>query len=154
SPTLAELALLRSDVGKRGRGPAREAAGHLSPPGAARPRRDEPVARACVPDDLGLNRCLNDGVRSAHPFSPVSFPMRYEMHSAHESVAATSSATKRERLLIAAHRGEGVDSSGDQLSALIDVAKALSGAGIQYAVIGGIAVGIHSQVPRATQDID
>jgi hypothetical protein len=76
------------------------------------------------------------------------------MRSAHESVTATSSATKRERILIAAHRGEGMDSPGDQLTALLDAANALSRASIPYALIGGIAVGIHSQVPRATQDID
>jgi len=57
-------------------------------------------------------------------------------------------------MLIAAHRGEHVDPPGDQLSALLDVARALSQAEIPYALIGGIAVGIHSQVPRATQDVD
>lgn len=73
---------------------------------------------------------------------------------AHETVMAIASATKRERSLIAAHRGVGVDSLGDQLTVLVDAADAFSRAAIPCAVIGGIAVGIHSGVPRATQAID
>jgi predicted nucleotidyltransferase len=76
------------------------------------------------------------------------------MGSAHEIVAASAAATARARLLIAAGRGEAMDGSSDQLGALVDVAKALADAGIAYAVIGGIAVDIHAQVPRATQDVD
>lgn len=76
------------------------------------------------------------------------------MRSAHDAVAATAAATKRDRLLIAARRGDGMDVPEDQLRSLLDVAGALSDAGIPYALIGGIAVSIHSEVPRATQDID
>src|SRR6266487_4120738 len=76
------------------------------------------------------------------------------MRSAHEQVAATARATARERLLIAARRGGAMEGSGDQLASLLDAARALSDAGIAHALIGGIAVGIHSEVPRATQDID
>lgn len=36
----------------------------------------------------------------------------------------------------------------------MDVARTLADAGIAYAVVGGIAVGIHSAAPRATADID
>src|SRR5687767_1242400 len=43
---------------------------------------------------------------------------------------------------------------GDQLAALLDLARALSGAGIPYALIGAIAVGIHTDFPRATNDVD
>jgi len=42
----------------------------------------------------------------------------------------------------------------DKLSALIDVVQALEEAGVAYALIGGVAVGIHSGLPRATLDID
>jgi predicted nucleotidyltransferase len=76
------------------------------------------------------------------------------MRSAHEHVAATARATARERLLIAARGGRAMDGAGDQLSSLVDASRALSAAGITHALIGGIAVGIHSEVPRATQDID
>lgn len=67
---------------------------------------------------------------------------------------ATARATARDRLLIAAKRGEEMDGSSDQLGALADAAGALAGAGIPYALIDGIAVGIHVDVPRATQDVD
>jgi predicted nucleotidyltransferase len=40
------------------------------------------------------------------------------------------------------------------LAALIDTARALDAAGVRYALIGGLAVGIHAAVPRATVDID
>lgn len=62
-------------------------------------------------------------------------------------------ATRRERLLIAALEGRNVE-PGDQLTALIDTARALRTAAFPFALIGGIAVGIRSGVPRATDDID
>lgn len=43
---------------------------------------------------------------------------------------------------------------GNQLTALLDVVRSLDAARIPYALIGGIAVGIHAGVPRATVDID
>ncbi|MGH2772118.1 MAG: nucleotidyl transferase AbiEii/AbiGii toxin family protein [Actinomycetota bacterium] len=43
---------------------------------------------------------------------------------------------------------------GDQLSAIVDTARALQSAAIPFALIGGIAVGIRSGVPRATDDVD
>jgi len=42
----------------------------------------------------------------------------------------------------------------DKLAALIDTVRALEEAGVPYALIGGLAVGIHAAVPRATVDID
>jgi predicted nucleotidyltransferase len=42
----------------------------------------------------------------------------------------------------------------DKLGALIDTARALESAGVRYALIGGLAVGIHANVPRATVDVD
>lgn len=42
----------------------------------------------------------------------------------------------------------------DQLAALIDTARALEAAGVRYALIGGLAVGIHAGIPRATVDVD
>jgi len=43
---------------------------------------------------------------------------------------------------------------GDQLAALVGAAHAFASADISYALIGGIAVGVHAEVPRATIDVD
>ena len=43
---------------------------------------------------------------------------------------------------------------GDQLAALLDATRALGGAGIAHALIGGLAVGVRAGVPRATIDVD
>ncbi len=62
----------------------------------------------------------------------------------------------RERLLIAARSGGGqamVDGA-DKVSALVDCVRALDAAAVPYALIGGVAVGLHSRVPRATLDTD
>jgi hypothetical protein len=60
----------------------------------------------------------------------------------------------RERLLIASSRGMPMDGSPDKVAALADVVQALDRVGATYAVVGGVAVGIRSGVPRATIDID
>lgn len=75
------------------------------------------------------------------------------MRNAHEIVSAIARATARDRVLIASAGGESME-PGDQLAALVDVARALDAAGIPYALIGGIAVGIQSGAPRATEDVD
>ncbi len=41
----------------------------------------------------------------------------------------------------------------DKLAALIDTARALEAAGVRYALVGGLAVGIHTGLPRATIDV-
>lgn len=69
-------------------------------------------------------------------------------------VGKIAAATARDRALIAAKRGDVMTEPGDQTLALRDATAALDAANIGYAVIGGIAVGIHSEVPRATQDVD
>ncbi len=74
-----------------------------------------------------------------------------------ESVLATiARITKREQRLIASYWGEGVsmEAEGEQLIALVDTARALDAASIAYALIGGLAVGVHSRTPRATLDVD
>lgn len=43
---------------------------------------------------------------------------------------------------------------GDQLTALLDLTRTLTNASIPYALIGAIAVGIHTDFPRATNDVD
>lgn len=69
-------------------------------------------------------------------------------------VSATLS--ERERLLISAAGGYGHDMAvqPDKLGALRATALALSDARVPFALIGGLAVGIRSGVPRATLDID
>lgn len=47
-----------------------------------------------------------------------------------------------------------MESAPDKLAALLDVARVLEAAGVRFALIGGVAVGIHSGVPRATIDTD
>lgn len=47
-----------------------------------------------------------------------------------------------------------MEPSGAQLAALIDAVQALSTTEAAFALIGGIAVGVHSGTPRATMDVD
>lgn len=42
----------------------------------------------------------------------------------------------------------------DKLAALLDTARALEAARVPHALIGGLAVGIHTAIPRATIDVD
>jgi hypothetical protein len=69
---------------------------------------------------------------------------------------AIAAITARDRVLIAAHRrgGEDMASAPDKVAALLDATRALTAMGVPYALIGGVAVGIHSRVPRATMDVD
>jgi hypothetical protein len=62
----------------------------------------------------------------------------------------------RERRLISSYRGRerNVQPEPDKLAALLDTVHALEAAAVPYALIGGLAVGIHAAVPRATMDID
>jgi hypothetical protein len=64
-------------------------------------------------------------------------------------------ATERDLRLIAASRGEtDMLDSPDKIAALADVCRILEAARAGHAVIGGVAVGIRSGVPRATLDTD
>src|SRR5689334_262541 len=63
------------------------------------------------------------------------------------------STTARDLQLIAASRGEAETAeSADKIGALRDASRALQSVGAAHAVIGGVAVGIRSGVPRATLD--
>lgn len=75
------------------------------------------------------------------------------MRVAQQTLESIARLTKRERLLINLFRGQTVQ-QGDQVVALIDTARTLRTAGLRFALIGGIAVGLRSGVPRATDDID
>jgi len=73
-----------------------------------------------------------------------------------EELYAIAAATARDRLLIGALRHEGgiMAEAPDKVAALLDAARVLDAIGAAYALIGGVAVGIHSGVPRATADTD
>ena len=61
--------------------------------------------------------------------------------------------TTREWLLIASTRGAAmVDEAPDKLAALLDAVRALDRLGAPHALVGGVAVGLRSGVPRATLD--
>ena len=65
-------------------------------------------------------------------------------------------ATARDLKLIAAQRGAENDmgETPDKLTALLDTLRALDTINAPHALIGGVAVGIHAGVPRATVDTD
>jgi hypothetical protein len=71
-------------------------------------------------------------------------------------ITEISRLSARERRLISHSRGTEtiVQPEPDKLSALLDTARALEGAGVRYALIGGLAVGVHAGLPRATIDVD
>jgi hypothetical protein len=71
-------------------------------------------------------------------------------------VGAIAAATARDRALIAAYgqRGESMAETPDKIAALLDVAHVLESIAVPYALVGGVAVGIHSGVPCATADTD
>ena len=69
------------------------------------------------------------------------------------SIART---TARDRALIAAlpGEGEGMADAADKVRALLDAVRVFDAEGVPYALIGGVAVGLHARVPRATVDTD
>jgi len=71
-------------------------------------------------------------------------------------IEAIARLSAREWSVILAAR-DGSDDMGnvpDKAAALLDVSRALADAGVAHAVIGGVAVGVRSGVPRATLDTD
>jgi hypothetical protein len=66
------------------------------------------------------------------------------------AIAAVARLTARERALAAG----GTVPIDEQLQALVDATTVLAGMGVSHALIGGIAVGVRSGVPRATMDVD
>ena len=78
------------------------------------------------------------------------------MDSPEAVLAKIASISKRERRLIVSFNREGtlMEAEPEKLTALVDTARALDAASIPYALIGGLAVGIHSGTPRATLDVD
>jgi Nucleotidyl transferase AbiEii toxin, Type IV TA system len=62
--------------------------------------------------------------------------------------------TARELWLIAGTRGAPMDEAPNKVAALTDVVRALDRLGAPHALVGGVAVGLRSGVPRATLDTD
>jgi hypothetical protein len=60
----------------------------------------------------------------------------------------------RERARIGAEEEGGEMAGADKVAALRDAARALDAIGAPHALIGGVAVGIRTRVPRATLDTD
>lgn len=72
------------------------------------------------------------------------------------TLRAIARVSARELLLIAASKGEGdsMPEGADKVRALLDVVRVLEARKAPYALIGGVAVGLHAGVPRATVDTD
>jgi predicted nucleotidyltransferase len=66
------------------------------------------------------------------------------------ALAVSAGLTARERAMV----GQATMTGSDQLEALTEAVAALSAAGHRFALIGGLAVGVRSGVPRATMDVD
>jgi hypothetical protein len=71
-------------------------------------------------------------------------------------VDSTSAAAARDAILIRAWRGarQPMQESADKVGALLDAVRVLDAMSVGHALIGGVAVGVHSGVPRATLDVD
>ena len=79
------------------------------------------------------------------------------MHSDPATVLRSiARATARDRALIAALPGEGerMAEAADKVRALLEAVRVFESLGVPYALIGGVAVGLHAGVPRATLDTD
>ena len=69
---------------------------------------------------------------------------------------AISGASARDCVLVAIRRGGGAGmvETPDKVAALMDATRAFAAMGAPHALVGGVAVGVHSGVPRATADTD
>ena len=76
------------------------------------------------------------------------------MDTAETLLERISRLSSRERLLAAAFGAGGSEVEADKVRAVVDTARALDAASVPYALIGGVAVGIHSGTIRATVDVD
>ena len=82
--------------------------------------------------------------------TPMVFLTRMDT-DALETIARISA---RERLRITSSQGATMAELPDKVRALAEVVRALERLGAAHALVGGVAVGIRSGVPRATMDTD
>jgi hypothetical protein len=75
---------------------------------------------------------------------------------ASDALYAIARVTAREHALIGAARAGGgrMKESPDKVASLVEVCRALRGISAPHALVGGVAVGVRSGVPRATMDTD
>jgi hypothetical protein len=74
-----------------------------------------------------------------------------------DTLRAAKDLSEREHVLIAAARGydaASMTSLPDKLVAITSAAEVFARSNVAYALIGGLAVGVRSGVPRATLDVD
>ncbi len=92
------------------------------------------------------------------PEERLSDPVRVVFSVANvRELREIDAATARELLLIAARRRQGghdMAQAPDKIAALVDAVRVLEAMRAPHALIGGVAVGIHSGAPRATIDTD
>jgi hypothetical protein len=76
------------------------------------------------------------------------------MRSAQRQIERIASNRTQVECLISALRGGQVSETGDLIAALVDLGRALDQAGIAYALIGGLAVGLYVSERRPTVGVD
>lgn len=136
--------------GVAGRGGARRPAEWCPTVPSVRERRSRPERRGgrVDVDDLGVQVLPPDSEGGEAPATVLR-----SMATVLEEIVRLSA---RELGLIAAVRGgeAQVDPSSDKLAALLEVVGLLEAGGLPYALVGGVAVGLRSGLPRATLDTD
>jgi hypothetical protein len=77
------------------------------------------------------------------------------MDASKSEIAAIASATLRDHALIVAFRGGDVrPQPPDKIASIIATTRALQEIGVAHALVGAIAVGVHSGMPRGTVGTD
>lgn len=72
-----------------------------------------------------------------------------------EALERAARASQREQIILSGRRRDGhMSELPDKLGAVTDAVRVFEKQSLSYALIGGLAVGIHSGVPRATLDVD
>ena len=84
---------------------------------------------------------------------------RAPLDVAAETLRAIARVTSRERFLVRCaptadtHPAAQVADTADKIGALLDAVAVLDASEVRYALIGGVAVGLHTRVARATVDV-
>ena len=132
-----------------GRGRALGRSGRLSGRRLILAERSQPDVRSTHAYKRSGNRALASSGSSYCARATVDGMSTSPLH-------AISAASRREYALVAAYRGygNGVGPLPDKLAAIRDACGVFDDHGVAYALIGGVAVGIRSGVPRATLDVD
>ena len=111
------------------------------------------MKRSGDPDDI-VPRAADDSIVAVDQMTWVTGGVDARLAMESSALVTIGRVTARERLLIDAARGGAMNESPDKVAALADVVRALDRLGAVHALVGGVAVGIRSGVPRATVDTD